>query len=127
YFALIRNVATMRRLPIHPLVTLQEIAMILRVVHGAVPPEKRAAFVDFINTTLAPAIRKMPGCHFIYVAECVEKHHEHEVIYVSGWDSEEACAAMDNTSVYKGAAVSAKSFYTHRYHDGALHIHYKTF
>jgi heme-degrading monooxygenase HmoA len=101
--------------------------MILRVVHGAVPPEKRAAFVDFINTTLAPAIRKMPGCQFIYVAECVEKHHEHEVIYVSGWDSEEACAAMDNTSVYKGAAVSAKSFYTHRYHDGALHIHYKTF
>ena len=84
--------------------------MILRVVHGAVPPEKRAAYIDFINTTLAPAIRKMPGCQFIYVAECVEKHHEHEVIYVSGWDSEEACAAMDNTSVYKGAAVSAKSF-----------------
>jgi len=23
--------------------------------------------------------------------------------------------------------VTAKSFYTHRYHDGALHIHYKTF
>ena len=72
--------------------------MILRVVHGAVPPEKKAAFIEFINKTLAPAIRKMPGCRFIYVADCVEKHHEHEVIYVSGWDSEEACAAMDNAS-----------------------------
>lgn len=101
--------------------------MILRVVHGAVVPEKKKAYLEFINNTLAPAIRKMPGCHFIYVAECVEKYHEHEVIYVSGWDNEEQCAAMDGTSVYQGAAVSAKSFYTHRYHDGALHIHYKTF
>ncbi|HZP85288.1 MAG TPA: hypothetical protein VFB54_00610 [Burkholderiales bacterium] len=101
--------------------------MILRVVHGAVVPEKKKAYLEFINNTLAPAIRNMPGCHFIYVAECVEKYHEHEVIYVSGWDTEEQCAAMDKTSVYQGAAVSAKSFYTHRYHDGALHIHYKTF
>ena len=101
--------------------------MILRVVHGAVPPEKKKAYWEFINNTLAPAIRKMPGCQFIYVAECVERCHEHEVIYVSGWDDEKSCEAMDNTSVYQGAAVSAKSFYTHRFHDGALHIHYKTF
>ncbi len=101
--------------------------MILRVVHAAVPPEKRKAYHDFIINTLAPAIRKMPGCHFIYVAECVEKYHEHEVIYVSGWDTEQQCEAMDATSVYQGAASMAKTFYTHRYHDGALHIHYKTF
>ena len=100
--------------------------MILRVVHGAVPPEKKKAYWEFINNTLAPAIRKMPGCKFIHVAECVEKNHEHEVIYVSGWETEKDCEAMDNTSVYQGAAVSDKSFYTHRYHDGALHIHYKT-
>ena len=38
--------------------------MILRVVHGAVVPEKKEAYVEFINNTLAPAIRKMPGCHW---------------------------------------------------------------
>jgi heme-degrading monooxygenase HmoA len=100
--------------------------MILRIVHAAVPPEKRESYVDFITNKLAPAVRKMPGCHFIYVAECVEKTHEHEIIYVSGWDSEEQCEALEKTNVYQGAASMAKTFYTHRYHDGALHIHYET-
>ncbi len=101
--------------------------MIMRVVHAAVPPDRQKAYHDFIVDTLAPAIRKMRGCQFIYVAECVEKRHEHEVIYVSGRDTEEQCEAMDHTSVYQGAAKMAQTFYTHRYHDGALHIHYRTF
>ncbi|MBI3109222.1 MAG: hypothetical protein HYY95_27235, partial [Candidatus Rokubacteria bacterium] len=61
--------------------------MVLRIVHAAVPREKRKEYESFINTTLAPAIRSFPGCRFIYVASCIEKGHEGEVIYVSGWDS----------------------------------------
>ena len=75
--------------------------MILRVVHAAVPPEKRPAYVDFITNKLAPAVRKMPGCHFLYVGECVEKQHEHEVIYLSGWDTEEQCEALEKTTFIK--------------------------
>lgn len=102
--------------------------MILRVVHAAVPPEKKKTFIEFINSTLAPAIRKFPGCQFMYVADCIEKGHENEVIYVSGWDKFESCQALERTNVYPDAAVKAKTFYTERFNEhGAIHIHYKTF
>lgn len=100
--------------------------MILRVIHAAVPPEKRKSWIDFVNTTLGPAIKSKPGCRFFHIAECIEKCHEHEVIFISGWDSEEQCEVIDSTSAYQGLAESAKTFYTHRFHDGAIHVHYKT-
>lgn len=102
--------------------------MILRIVHAAVPPEKKKAYIDFINSSLAPGIRGFPGCHFLYVADCVERGHENEVIYVSGWDSMENCDALEKTDLYPGEVVKVKSFYTDRYREhGATHIHYKTF
>ncbi len=100
--------------------------MILRVIHSAVPPENRKGFIDFVNNQLAPAIRKESGCQFVYVGECIEKAHEHEVIFISGWDSEEHVEAFDNAPGYSGLAGSAQSFYTHRYHEGAPHVHYET-
>lgn len=99
--------------------------MILRVIHSAVPTENRMSFVDFANNTLAPAIRKMTGCEFVYIGECIEKAHEHEVIFISGWDSEEHVEAFENAPGYSDLARTGKSLYTHRYHEGAPHVHYK--
>lgn len=98
--------------------------MFLRVIHAAVPPEKKKEFTDFVTTTLVPTIRRLPGCRFFYVAECAEKHHEHEVVFVNGWDTEEQADAVENAAFYDGVAAKATSFYTHRYHEGAVHVHY---
>ncbi|MBN9463478.1 MAG: antibiotic biosynthesis monooxygenase [Burkholderiales bacterium] len=100
--------------------------MILRVVHAAVLPEKKQEFLNFVSDTLVPAVRNMPGCRFFYVAECVERCHEHEVIFINGWDTEAQAEAIEKADFYEGAASSATGFYTHRFHEGALHIHYRT-
>lgn len=102
--------------------------MILRIVHAAVPPENKKAFIDLINSSVAPAIRNFPGCQFVYVAECIQKGHESEVVYVSGWDKMESAEALEHTNIYPAEVVKLKTLYTERYsEDGALHIHYNTF
>ena len=101
--------------------------MVLRVVHAAVPREKTNEYERFINSTLAPAIRSFPGCRFIYVASCIEKGHEGEVIYVSGWDSHDNCEALEATDLYQGAAKTVTTFYTKEYSGGAPHLHYEAF
>jgi len=101
--------------------------MVLRIVHAAVPREKKQEYESFINTTLAPAIRSFPGCRFIYVASCIEKGHEGEVIYVSGWDSHDNCEALAATDLYQGAAKTVTTFYTKEYSGGAPHLHYEAF
>lgn len=102
--------------------------MILRIVNATLLPGKKQAFIDFVNSSLAPGIRSFPGCQFLYVADCVEKGHEDEVIYVSGWDKMESCDALEKTDLYPGEVVKVKHFYTERFNErGAIHIHYKTF
>lgn len=101
--------------------------MVLRIVHAAVPPQKKEEYHRFINTVLAPAIRKSPGCRFIYVADCVEAGHANEVIYVSGWDSLSHCEELEATNIYQGAANEVRTFYTREFAEGAQHLHYETF
>lgn len=102
--------------------------MILRIVHAATLPEKKQAYIDFVNSTIAPTLRKAPGCKFVYVADCVEKGHEQELIWVSGWDKMGDTEALESGNVYPGIANKAKTFFTERFSEhGALHIHYRTF
>ena len=102
--------------------------MVLRVVNAAVPAEKKASYIDFVKSTLAPALRKMPGCHFVYVAECIEGGSPEEVIYVSGWDSLEAAETMEKGDVYPAAAKHVRNFYTDYYQNNDVpHLHYKNF
>jgi heme-degrading monooxygenase HmoA len=102
--------------------------VVLRVVNAAVPAEKKPAYVDFVKNTLAPALRRMPGCRFVYVAECIEGGSPEQVIYVSGWDSLEAAESMEKGDVYTGAAAKVRTFYTDYYQKNDVpHLHYRNF
>lgn len=101
--------------------------MILRVIPCSVPADKKDSWIKFVNDTLIPAAATRPGFQFMYVASCIEKGHECEVIHISAWDSYESAEAFEDTSLYPQVATKAQSFYTARYQEhGPAHAHYET-
>jgi len=60
-------------------------SMYLRIVSMRINPEKIQESIQILKQEIIPALRKVEGCHDVYLAERVKE--DHELLSITVWDS----------------------------------------